>query len=282
MAVRRHAALLLVALALAVAAAAPARAQAVRAPTPSHLDPAQLEIDEARFLGTPIDGDLRLIGEDGRTFRLDELYGKPLLLLFSYYSCDGACPMVNRRLAEAIAGATRFRAGEDYRVLTVSFDRKDSAANVRKFVQQLGPGVAPQGWRFALFADDGDIQRIADKVGYKYFWSVRDRLFVHPNVLIVLTPEGRVARYLSSWTIGPRDIDLALIESDWMRIGASSRIIDIAAGICFSYSYKEGRYVLNAPLFVAAGSLTLGFAAVIAGFAVFRRGARKAGGISHA
>lgn len=261
----------------AMLAALPVLAQPGNSPTPSNLDPATLAIDEAKFIGTPLDGELPLIGEDGRRFPLRELFGKPLLLLFSYYSCDGACPAVNRKLAEAIHGAQRFRAGEDYRVLTVSFDRRDSPASLRKFVQLLGPGAAPSAWRFALFADDGDIARIAEKVGYKYFWSVRDRLFVHPNMMIVLTPEGRVARYLPAWTIGPRDVDLALIESDWGRITATTRIIDIATGICFSYSYKDGRYKLNAPLFIAAGSLTLGFASVVAGFAVFRR-RRQTGG----
>jgi protein SCO1/2 len=94
-------------------------------------------------------------------------------------------------------------------------------------------------------------------------------------VLIVLSPEGRVARYLSSWTIGPHDIELALIESDWTRITGSSRLIDIAAGICFSYNYKEGRYVLNAPLFIAAGSLTLGIGALILSLSLFRRFRRR-------
>jgi|CXWL01.1.fsa_nt_gi protein SCO1/2 len=267
---------LIVALGVALAWAAPAaRAVPGVSPTPSHLDASALEIDEARFLGTPLDGDTALIGEDGRPFKLGALFGKPLLLLFSYYGCDGACPTVNRKLADAISGATRSRAGEDYRVLTVSFDSKDTPASMRKFVQTLGPGVAPGAWRFALFAEAGDTKRIAEQVGYKYFWSVRDRLFVHPNMMVVLTPEGRVARYLSSWTVTPRDVELALIESDWGRITATTRIIDIATGICFSYSYKEGRYVLNAPLFIAAGSLTLGFAAVIAGFAAFRRRTSK-------
>jgi protein SCO1/2 len=262
-------------LALAAGLVNAANAEYGRTPD-SHVEPALLAIDEAKHLGVPLGADLALLDEDGRRFALGAFLGRPALLLFSYYSCDGACPTVNRRLAEAIAGVQRFRPGADFRVLTLSFDRKDNPEAVRHFVRTLGiDGAARHGWRFALFADGADIKRIAELVGYRYFWSVRDRLFVHPNVLIVLSPEGRVARYLPAANIGPRDVELALIESDWNRVTGSARMLDLVAGTCFSYSYKEGRYVLNAPLFVAAGSLTLGFAAVILSFALFRRSRKR-------
>ncbi len=242
-----------------------------RAPE-SHIDVNALAIDEAKFLGTPLEDSLAFIGEGGERFRLKELLGKPLLLLFSYYSCDGSCPTVNRRLAEAIVNMERFRSGEDFHVLTVSFDRKDTPADIRQFVQTLGlEQRGYRGWRFALFADGTDIKRVAGEIGYRYFWSVRDRVFVHPAALIVVSPEGRVARYLPAASIGPRDIELALIESDWNRVTASTRLVDIASGICFSYNFKEGRYVLNAPLFIAAGSLTLGVVLLILSFSVFGR-----------
>lgn len=242
----------------------------------SSLDPGTVSIDEARFLGTPLDPALPLIGEDGKSFSLGDLFGKPLLLLFSYYSCDGACPAVNQRLAQAVSEARRFRAGKDYNVLTLSFDRKDRPADIRRFVNDIfaDRGTLP-GWRFAVFPEHADVRRVAESVGYRFFWSVSDRMFVHPNVMIVLTPRGRVARYLSSWSVTGRDVDLALIESDWGRISGSDELIDIAVGLCYSYSYKEGRYVLNAPLFIAAGSLTLGLVAMIAGFSMFKRFRRK-------
>ncbi len=242
----------------------------------SHFDGQALAIEEAKFIGTPLGADLALEDESGARFRLGDLFGKPTLLLFSYYGCDGACPAVNRGLAQAIAGVKRFRAGEDFRVLTLSFDAKDKPAAVRHFLSTLGlEPRAQNGWRFALFAERSDIRRVAESVGYRYFWSVRDRVFVHPAVLIVLSPEGRVARYLPAASIGPRDIELALIESDWNRVKGSSNLIDLAVGACFSYSYKEGRYVLNAPLFIAAGSLSLGVGALVLSFSFFRRFRRK-------
>jgi protein SCO1/2 len=260
-------------LALLALLALPAAAEYGRVPD-SHFDAGLLSIDETRFLGAPLGGDLALLDEAGKRFTLGELFGKPTLLLFSYYSCDGACPAVNRQLAQTIGGVKRLRAGEDFRVLTLSFDPRDRPADLRKFVAAGGiePGA---GWRFALFAEAGDVKRIAESVGYRYFWSVRDRLFVHPAVLIVLSPEGRVARYLPAASIGPRDVELAIIESAGASATGIARIVDLAANACFSYSYKEGRYVLNAPLFVAAGSLTVGVGALILSFSVFRRFRRQ-------
>lgn len=254
---------------------APVRADHGRAPA-SHLDPAVLAIDEAKHLGAPLPPDVPLIGEDGQRFALGALFGKPLLLLLSYYGCDGSCPVMNRLLAETIGGVKRFRAGEHFRVLTLSFDAKDDLHALQQFARALA--IAPEtrsGWHFALAANRDAIERVASAAGYRYSWSVPDRVFVHPAVLIVLSSEGRIARYLPATSIGPRDIELALIEADWNRAARSGRVLDLLAGACFSYSYKDGRYVLNVPLFAAAGSVTLGAVLLILSFSVFGGLARK-------
>lgn len=243
---------------------------------PSQLDPARIAIEESRHLGAPLAPDIPLIAEDGRRFALGELYGKPLLLMLSYYGCEGACPVANRALAEAIGGVRRFRAGEDFRVLTLSFDAKDDLAALRSFAGSLGiPRAARRGWHFALAAERSAIERVTQTVGFRYFWSVEERVFVHPAVLVVISPAGRVARYLPAASIGARDVELALIEADWNRVTSSGRVLDLLAGACFSYSYKDGRYVLNLPLFAAAGSLTLGAALLILSFSVFGRFRKK-------
>ncbi len=255
----------------ALALAGNAAAEYGRTPE-SHVDLSTLAIDQAKYLGAPLERGLALIDASGDRFTLGDMLGKPLLLLLSYYSCDGVCPTMNRKLAEAIAQVKRFRSGQDFRVLTASFDRNDRPEAIRHFESMAGiEDPAGQGWRLALFADSADIKRLTEAVGFRYFWSARDRVFMHPNVLIVLSPEGRVARYLPAATLTARDIELALIESDWNRIANSTRVLDLVSGVCFSYSYKDGRYVLNAPLFIAAGSLTLGLGAVVLSFSVFRK-----------
>jgi len=90
----------------------------------------------------------------------------------------------------------------------------------------------------------------------RFFWSYRDRVFVHPNAFIVVTPEGRVARYLYGTLV---------------KVAASGQLIDILAGVCFSYNFKEGRYTINVPLFVGMGSLLLGISLVVVSFLVAKK-----------
>jgi protein SCO1/2 len=255
---------------LALTLAQGAAAEYGRIP-PTAIDPAALTINESEHLGQRLNKNIALRGENGAEFRLNDMLDKPLILVFSYYQCDGACPTINQNLARTVLAAQRFHPGEDYRVLTVSFDRNDGPEQLRHFVHHLKlPAEANTGWRYAVVKQPEDLAALIQSVGYKYFWSVRDKVFVHPNVLIFVTPDGRVARYLYGLSASPRDVELALIEANGGRIAKPSQAIDYLTGICFSYNFSEGRYVLNYPLFIAMGSFAFGVVLVVFSFTVYK------------
>ncbi len=255
---------------LALTLAQGAAAEYGRIP-PTAIDPAALAIDEAEHLGQRLNKNIILRGENGAEFRLNDMLDKPLILVFSYYQCDGACPTLNRNLARTILAAQRFRPGGDYRVLTVSFDRNDGPEQLQHFVHHLElPAEAGNGWRYAVVKQAEDLAALTQSTGYKYFWSVRDKVFLHPNVLIFVTPDGRVARYLYGLSASPRDVELALIEANGGQIAKPSQAIDFLTGICFSYSFSEGRYVLNYPLFIALASFLGGVTLVVFSFTVYK------------
>lgn len=267
---------------LALAALAPLAATAARpASLPeSSIDPALLQIDELKHLGTPLAGDLELVDSEGRAFTLGELRGGPAILILSYYGCDGTCSTFNRSLAHALEGVSRFRIGRDYRVLTVSFDRHDNVDAARDFVAKAAlPAGLLQGWRHAVLRDEADIARLTGSLGFNFFWSRADRIFLHPNVMVFLTPDGRVARYLYGHRASPGDIEKALIEADWNRIANSASVLDMLTGVCFSYSYADGRYRFNPSLLVGLGSMLLGLSVIGLGAFVYRR---KTGRLTHA
>lgn len=264
----------------ALALLAAAHAQAVAPPvSDSTVDPALMRIDEPRHLGQMLDRGTRLVDAEGREFALGELLGKPAILLLSYFGCDGTCPTMNIELAKTLDKVQRFRPGRDYSILTVSFDARDDELSTREFLAQTaGHAPALPGWRHAVLkagTETGHIERFTGQVGFRFFWSDGAKAFLHPNVIVFLTPEGRVARYLYGFRLDPRNVELALIDADWGRIANSTAVFDMLTGACFSFNYAEGRYQWNTPLLAGVGSLVFGIAAMAWGGLAYRHRARR-------
>lgn len=260
---------------LAWAAAAPAFAQTKREPE-SEIDPSLFRIDEAKYLGTKVDASLALTDDQGRPFVLGDKMGLPLIMVLSYYQCDGTCSVVNADLKRLLGEVDRVAMGKDYRVVTVSFDPKDTTDTLAAFHKGLDvPSAWDAGWTFALAADAAGLRRMTDSIGFKYFWSPRDRTFFHPGVFVVMSPEGRVVRYLYSLSTEAKDVELALIDALQGKVAAPSQLINYAVSLCYSYNYAEGRYTVNIPMFVGMGSLAFGVIVLVVSVVAYRRRRRK-------
>lgn len=245
-------------------------AHAVSLPTQDSVTAGSVvQIDEPRFLGTRLPADTRFVDEAGVPFTLAEVLGKPTILVLSYYGCDGTCPTMNLELAAVLKRMDRFKLGNDYRVLTVSFDARDTSATAGEFLRKTGLSPA-QGWRHGVLTSM-DVKTFASSVGFNYFWSDAAKAFMHPNVLVFLTPEGRVARYIYGTRMDAKTVELALIDADWNRIANSTAIFDIMTGACFSYNYAEGKYQVNYSLAAGLGSLILGITLLGLGSWAYRK-----------
>lgn len=242
----------------------------------SSFDPAIMKIEESGFLGQRLGPATEFRDETGKRFALSEVLGKPVILVLSYFDCDGSCPAVNQSLANALTEVRRFKMGRDYRVLTVSFDRADTDQTAASFVSKMRnlPADFKEGWRFAVMGDPSPQapETFAKAVGFQFFWSRIDKMFVHPNVAVFLTPEGRVARYIYGTRMDAKTVELALIDADWGRISESATsAFDMITGACYSYNYSEGRYQPNYALFAGVGSLLLGLSLMGLGVFAYRR-----------
>ena len=242
----------------------------------SNIDPGVMQIDEASYLGTPLARDIALLDSRGDSFKLGEILGKPVILLFSYYSCGGSCPIMNGLLKKALKKTDRFKLGKDFRVLTVSFDMHDTTETMQSFVDDIElSGTDASGWRHAILQHkETDLETLTSSVGYKFFWSRADEVFLHPNALIFLTPQGRVARYLYGTSISPENIEKALIDADWGRIANSSNVIDILTGVCYSYNFKEGKYTFNLSLIAGLAALIFGLSLIALSALIYRKKVR--------
>ena len=237
----------------------------------SDIDPSIFQIDEKEFLGTKVKGDYTLIDGQGQEFQLADMLGKPLILVLSYYTCDGSCSVINQDLNAQLAELEGIQPGEDFNVLTISFDQHDNLQSIGAFKEHLSMTEKMNGsWTFATFKDKEQIRTFADSIGFKYFWSPQDRTFFHPGAFMFLTPEGRLARVLYALNSEPQDIKLAVFDAKAGEF-KPGEIIDYAISLCYSYNYAEGKYTVSIPLFVGAGALSLGVSSFAVSVLLFRR-----------
>ncbi len=236
-----------------------AHAQYFRKPA-SDLDPHIMLIDEEAVLGAKIDEQTLFIDQDGKEFRWAEMLGKPTILVLAYYTCDGSCSLINASLAGLLNDVKIVAPGQDFRILTLSFDRHDNLATTgafRKHLDLVGP--LNDHWTFATFKSEADLAAQTEKIGFKFFWSPEDRVFLHPGAFLFFSPEGRLIRVLYQGSVSGRDVELALLDAKQGQF-RPGEVINFALSLCYSYSYQDGKYVLSIPIVVGLGALGIGLA----------------------
>lgn len=193
-------------------------------------------------LGTRIPLDITFRDESGRPVRLAELITVPTIILPVYYSCTNVCYNLQWGLAQALPGIKR-KPGEEYRVISVSFDENDTPELASKFKRvYLTSMHAPfpvDGWRF-LTGDAAGIKRLTNAVGFSF--QRRGRDFLHPVASMVVAGDGTVVRYLYGSSFLPKDLTLALIEA---KEGKSGTAVRKVLEYCFSYDPGQNSYVFN-------------------------------------
>ena len=247
----------ILALLMVVTAASPSSAQYFRRPV-SDIDPNIMLIDEKRVLGNRIDPATVLIDQDGNEFSWRETLGKPVILVLAYYSCDGSCSLINAVLQRLMDDVDRVKAGEDFRIVTLSFDRHDTLKTMAAFRDRLAiSDDLKRSWTFATFKSEEALHSETEKLGFKFFWVPEDRVFLHPGAFLFFSPEGRLVRILYQQDVDAGDVELAVLDAKQGQF-RPSEIINFAISLCYSYNYKDGRYRLSIPIFVGIGALLTG------------------------
>jgi protein SCO1/2 len=202
------------------------------------------EIGFDQNIGQPIPLDVTFNDETGRRVALGEYFGKrPVVLVFAYYDCPMLCTQVINGLSTAL-NVLSLEPHADFEIVTVSFNPKDtpataSAKKATYLERYTHPGAAA-GWHF-LSGDQASIDRLTKAAGFRYVWDDKTKQFAHPTGVIVLTPEGRLARYLFGIEYGPRDLRYALVEASDGNVGNP---VDTLLLYCYHYDPMTGRYGL--------------------------------------
>jgi protein SCO1/2 len=251
---------LTLALACGTASADAASALPVKGPaaagSASSLLPQALEgVSIEQKLGAVVPLDLAFRDETGRDVTLREaIGGKPAVLNLAYYECPMLCTLVWNGLLASLR-ALPFDVGNEFRIVTLSIDPRETAqlaaAKKENVVAEYGRAGAGPGWSF-LTGDEPAIKALADAVGFRYRYDERNDVYAHAAGILVLTPDGRVARYFYGIDVAPRDLRLALVEASDGKIGG---LADQVMLFCYQYDPKAARYTTAALNLVRGGAI---------------------------
>jgi protein SCO1/2 len=226
-------------------AGAPAPGYKREAGMPSSAMPAPLrEIGFDQNIGRGVPLDVPFSDEQGRAVSLGQYFGaRPVILVFVYYECPMLCTQVLNALASSL-DTMALEPGKDFDIVTISFDpRETPALAARKkesYLQRYRRPGAAAGWHF-LTGAQASIDRAAKAAGFRFVWDDGLKQFAHPTGIIVLTPDGTIARYLFGIDYGPRDLRLALVDASAGKIGSA---VDSFLLYCYHYDPMTGRYGL--------------------------------------
>ena len=213
--------------------------------TPKELQ--GIGIDEK--LGAKIDLSLKFKNDDGKEVTLGSFFdGKhPLIISPVYFSCPGLCNFHLNGLTDALKlMPVEWSVGDKFQILSVSFDSKETPDLAIKkketYMKVYGREGAQSGWHF-LTADASAIQALTSSLGFKFRWDETAKEWAHASAAVIITPDGKISRYLPGISFDPKDLKLALNEATEGKIGS---VVDHLVLYCFKYDPHQSKYTLAA------------------------------------
>jgi protein SCO1/2 len=244
----------------------------IMAPSANVKPPGLTNVGLEQRLNAQVPADLAFRDETGKPVKLGEYFGKrPLILSLVYFRCPMLC---NEVLAgvEGSLKAISFNPGQDFDVLTVSFDPKDTpeSATEKKaeMLKHYKRDGAAGGWHF-LTGSQESIDALTKAVGFQYQYDTTTDQFAHTTGLMILTPDGKVAQYYYGVNFPPRDVRLGLIQASQNKIGT---LADQVLLYCYHYDPKTGKYsaMINRIIQLGGGLTILSIGTVL--LVLLRRG----------
>ncbi|APR79668.1 Cytochrome oxidase biogenesis protein Sco1/SenC/PrrC [Minicystis rosea] len=222
------------------------------APTPGELG--GIGIDD--HAGREVPRDIALTDQNGQAVKLGDYFdGKhPVVLALAYYECPMLCSLVLKGVLDSMKEMT-WTAGEEYRVVIVSFDPRDTpakaAAKRLNHVDAYHREVKGRGFDF-LVGDEANVKAVANAVGFTYRWDEREKQFAHAAGAFVLMPSGKISRTLYGMSFP--DMRLAVLEASEGKVGTVS---DKFLLFCFHYDPAARGYVLATLRLMKAGGVVI-------------------------
>lgn len=133
--------------------------------------------------GRPV-ANIVYVDEHGASHSTQSWRGRTVIVAPIFTRCPIACPLIVHGLRDATLAAPG-----DYDVLLFSFDPRDTPDDLRRFRTRQR---VPASWHLGS-STPADTRRLMDSLGFHYAQTRTS--FSHPNVIIAVSPAGKVAMY---------------------------------------------------------------------------------------
>jgi protein SCO1/2 len=210
-------------------------------------------VDEHLNQQLPLDA--RFYDENGQFITLGQILrpGHPMILQLGYLDCPMLCDAVSRSVVDS-AKNIELQIGKDWDFAFVSIDPTDSPALAtlkrNSYVTEYGKPESRSGFHVLIGKPD-EIGILAATVGFRY-QPADNGQFAHPAVIMVITPDGKISRYLYGVSFPSQTLRLSLVEASAGKIGTT---VDQILLICLHWDPTAGKYSMAAMNLVRAGGV---------------------------
>lgn len=184
----------------------------------------------------------KFVDHTNRSAQLGEISARrPMLLCLVYFECPMLCKLSADGLIKSVS-SLRERVGQDFDVVFVSFDVRDTperaSAACEQALRKYARQGTEQGWHF-LTGSQESIDQLTDAVGFHYMWDKETKQFSHATGIIVVTPDGKISEYLDGISYSPNDLIAAVHRA------ANNELTEPTSSIfvrCYLYDPTTGRF----------------------------------------
>lgn len=227
------------------------------------VDPATISYDQHVNAQLPLN--VSLMDETGKTVQLGQYFGtKPVILIFAYYNCTMLCNLALSDLAQNLKGL-KSSAGDEFEVLTISFNTAETSQMALEkkadYMKIYARPEAADGWHF-LVGQQEAIDRLTETAGFHYQYDPVSGEYAHPTGVIVLSPVGKIMRYIFGIDYKATDLRLALLDANSQKTASP---IDQVFLLCYHYDPLTGKYdiAINNIIRVLGSGTAIALAALI-------------------
>ena len=191
-----------------------------------------VKIDSPPSAAVPADASF--LDSDARPVRLGDYFGaRPIILAPVYFDCPNICGTTLTQLARAVT-ASGLKPGVDFELVALSFDAREGLAQAAEAATRI-----PIRPIHLLTGAQAAIDAITGALGFAYAWDNDLGQFAHASAVAVLTPDGRLSRWLYGLSYQPEDLRLAVVEAGKGVVGT---LADRILLLCYHYDPVTGRY----------------------------------------